>query len=86
MMPGIGLSQTIEGGDVAISAEAKHEHTAGDTEKALLSERFGGKYYGAFTLGHDIDEPNAQARFVDGVLELTLPKSPNSLPKKIIVQ
>ena len=51
----------------------------------VLAERFSGKYYRAFTLGHEIDEANAQARYVDGVLELTLPKSPDSMPRKIAV-
>jgi HSP20 family protein len=88
-LPGIrkdDINITISGAEVAISADAKHEQTAGNGEKALLNERFEGKYYRAFTLGHEIDEGNAQARYVDGVLELTLPKSPDAMPKKITIQ
>ena len=88
-LPGIhkdAINITINGAEVAITAEAKREQTVGEGERALLSERFEGKYHRVFTLGHDIDEANAQAKYVDGVLELTLPKSPNSLPKKITIQ
>ena len=88
-LPGVrkeDINVTIEGSEVAISAEAKREQDANDVEKPLLTERFSGKYYRALTLGHEIDEANAQARCVDGVLELTLPKSPDSMPKKITIQ
>ena len=88
-LPGIrkeDINITINGAEVAISADAKRQQPLGDGKKALLNERFEGKYYRAFTLGHDIDEGNAQARYADGVLELTLPKSPDSMPKKITIQ
>jgi HSP20 family protein len=88
-LPGIrkeDIEITINGAEVVLSAEAKREQTAGNGEKALLNERFEGKYYRAITFGYDIDEANAQAKYVDGVLELTLPKSPNALPKKITIQ
>ena len=88
-LPGIGkedINITINGAEVAISAEAKREHTTGEGEKALLNERFEGKYYRAFTLDREIDEATAQARYADGVLELTLPKSANAMPKRITIQ
>ena len=88
-VPGIrkdDINITINGAEVAISAEAKREHAASDAEKALLNERVAGKYYRSFSLGHEIDEANAQAKYVDGVLELTLPKSPHSMPKRITIQ
>lgn len=88
-LPGIrkeDINITINAAEVAISADAKREQTVGDGEKALLNERFEGKYYRAFTLGHEVDEANAQARYTDGVLELTLPKSPDAMPKKITIQ
>lgn len=88
-LPGVrkeDINITINAAEVAISADAKREQTVGDGEKALLNERFEGKYYRAFTLGHEVDEANAQARYTDGVLELTLPKSPDAMPKKITIQ
>lgn len=88
-LPGVrkeDVNITIDGAEVTITAEAKREETAGDAEKALLSERFAGKYHRAFTLGHEIDDGNAQARYHDGVLELTLPKSPHAMPKRLTIQ
>ena len=85
-LPGVrkeDINVTINGAEVGISAETKQEWTPGESDRPLLAERFSGKYYRAFTLGHEIDEANAQARYVDGVLELTLPKSPDSMPRKI---
>lgn len=87
-MPGVrkeDINVTIDGSDVTISAELKREHKAED-EKLLLSERTVEKYYRSFSLEHEIDEANVQARYADGVLELTLPKSARSLQKKITVQ
>jgi HSP20 family protein len=88
-LPGIrkdDINITIDGAQVTISADVKREQAAGENEKVLLTERFEGKYYRAFTLGHEIDEANAQARYVDGVLELTLPKSPDAMPRRITIQ
>ena len=88
-LPGIrkeDINITIHGAEIAISADAKREKAAGDGEKALLNERFEGKYYRAFALGHEVDQANAEARYTDGVLELTLPKSPDAMPKKITIQ
>src|SRR4051812_32545144 len=70
-LPGVrkeDINVTIEGADVGISAEAKREQTVGENEKQLLAERGAGKFYRSFTLGHEIDDTNAQARYADGVL------------------
>jgi HSP20 family protein len=88
-LPGIrkeDINISVVGADLTISAEAKREQVAGDGEHALLQERFAGKYHRMLSLGHEIDESKAQARHVNGVLELTLPKSANSLPKRITIQ
>ena len=88
-LPGLrkeDVNISIVGADVTLSAEAKREHAVGNGEKALLEERFAGKYHRVLSLGHEIDEAKAQAKYVNGVLELTLPKSANSLPKRITIQ
>ena len=88
-LPGVrkeDINVTIEGPEVAISAEVKREENGNQREEALVTERFAGKYYRSFTLGHEIDRDNAQARYVDGVLELTLPKSADAMPKRITIQ
>jgi HSP20 family protein len=87
-MPGVrkeDINVSLNGNEVAISAEVKNEKEAKDGERTLRSERFYGKLYRAFTLEHPVDEANAQARYVDGVLELTLPKSEAAMPKRVTV-
>ena len=87
-MPGVrkeDINVSINGNEVAISAEVKNEKEAKDGEKTLRTERYYGKVYRAFTLEHPVDEAKAEARYADGVLELTLPKSEAAMPKRIAV-
>ncbi|MBX9810421.1 MAG: Hsp20/alpha crystallin family protein [Burkholderiales bacterium] len=87
-IPGVrkeDISVTIDGDQVSIAAEVKREKDVKDDEKALWSERHYGKLYRAFTLGHEIDQANAQAKYTDGVLELTLPKSESASGKRVTV-
>ncbi len=76
-IPGVkkeDIHVTIEGNQVAISAEVKKEKEVKDGEKVLRSERYYGKASRAFTLDQDVDEATAQAKYNNGVLELVLPK------------
>lgn len=76
-IPGVkkdDIHVNIDGNQVSISAEVKNEKEVKDGEKVLRSERYYGKVSRAFTLGQDVDEEAAQAKYNDGVLELSLPK------------
>lgn len=76
-LPGVkkeDIQVTIDGSQVAISAEAKHEKDVKEGETVLRSERYYGKVSRTFALDSDVDEASAQARYENGVLELTLPK------------
>jgi HSP20 family protein len=77
---------SIEGNQVSISAETKTEKEEKKGEKVLRSERYFGKVERSFTLAHDVDEAKCQAKYSDGVLELTLPKKAVSSAKKLAVQ
>ena len=88
-IPGVkkeDIHVTIEGNQVAISAEAKTRREQKDGEKVLRSERSYGKAYRAFTLAQDVDEASAQAKYSEGVLELTLPKKAASSAKRLSIQ
>jgi len=88
-IPGVkkeDIHVTIDGNQVAISAESKYEHEQKEGEKVLRSERRYGKAYRAFTLAQDVDEASAEAKYVDGVLELTLPKKAATSAKRLSVQ
>lgn len=87
-IPGVkkdDIHVTIESNQVAISAEIKQEKEVKDGEKVLRSERFYGKVARSFTLGNDIDEASSQAKYTDGVLELTLPKKKATSAKKLSI-
>lgn len=87
-IPGVkkeDINITIDGDEVAISAEVKNEKEVKDGERVLRAERYYGKVYRAFALGQDVDEAAAQAKYADGVLQLTLPKKAAAASKRITV-
>jgi HSP20 family protein len=88
-IPGVkkeDINVTIEGNQVSISAEMKKEKEEKKGDKVLRSERYYGKVARSFTLAHDVDEAKSQAKYADGVLELTLPKKAGNSTKKLKVQ
>ncbi len=87
-LPGVNkedINITIDGNQVAVSAEVKEEKEAREGEKLLRQERYFGKVYRAFSLAQDVDEGTATARYNNGVLELTLPKKQAASAKKLRV-
>jgi HSP20 family protein len=88
-MPGVkkdDINISIDGDEVAISAEIKNEKEAREGERTLRSERYYGKVYRAFALGQPVDEDGAAAKYSDGILELTLPKKAAAQAKRIAIQ
>lgn len=77
-LPGVkkeDIAVEIEGNQVSLTAEVTREKEEKKGETVVHSERYYGKQYRSFTLGRDIDRKKAEAKFENGVLELTLPKS-----------
>jgi HSP20 family protein len=88
-IPGVkkdDIHVSVEGGLVTIAAETKRESDKKEGEKIIHSERFYGKTSRSFTLGQDVDEANAKAKFDNGVLELTLPKRAVSASRRLTVE
>ncbi len=88
-IPGVkkeDIHVSIDGNQISISAETKMEKDVKEGEKVLRSERYSGKVARSFTLSHEVDESNAQARYTDGVLELTLPKKVANSAKELTIQ
>ena len=88
-IPGVKKEEiqvSIDGNQVAISAEVKRQKEDKQGEKALRTERYYGKVYRAFSLGQDVDQEQAQARYENGVLELTLPKRAAASTRRLAVQ
>jgi HSP20 family protein len=88
-IPGVqkeDINVDIDGNVVSISAEVKEEKEEKEGERVIRSERYYGSMSRSFSLAQDVDEKTANAKYADGVLELTLPKKPGSHPGKIAVQ
>ena len=76
----------VDGAQVTLEAEVKREKEAAKDERVLHSERVYGKVTRSFSLPQELDEEKAEAKFRDGVLELTLPKKAAAARKAIAIQ
>jgi len=87
-IPGVDkkdIDLSIDGNQIAISAEVKRESTKKEGEKNVFSERYYGKMYRSFSTPTEVDAAKAEARYDSGVLTLTLPKKGNGQSRKIAV-
>ncbi len=88
-IPGVkkeDIQVNIDGDQVSISAEARAEKEVKESERVLHRERYYGKVARAFSLGADIDQAAASAKYADGVLELTLPKKAEAAGRQLTIQ
>jgi HSP20 family protein len=87
-LPGVNrddLNIEIENDTLNVSVERKFEAPEG--YRSLRSEHAESvTYRRTFELGRHVASDRIQARFADGVLELTLPKSDQALPRRIEVK
>ncbi len=87
-MPGVrkeDIDVRIDGNMVTISAELKKERESKEPGRVLRHERQYGYASRAFTLSSAVDESKADARYENGVLELTLPKKGAAETKRLAV-
>lgn len=87
-LPGVkkeDIQVTIDGAQVTLTAEARREREAAEGERVLHTERSYGKLARTLTLPQEIDQDKADAKFRDGLLELSLPKKADSARKQIQV-
>jgi HSP20 family protein len=88
-LPGVkkdDIQVSIDGSQVTLTAEVKQEKETSKDERVLHAERVFGKVTRSFTLPQEVDEGKAEAKFRDGVLELTLPKKAAAQRKQIAIQ
>lgn len=87
-IPGVkkdDIKVAIDGNQVSITAEVKKEEEK-KTGSMIRSERYYGQQYRSFTLAQDVDDTKAEAKYQDGMLELTLPKKPGTGGKQLAVK
>ena len=84
-VPGVaagGVDLGLENGVLEITA-----HRRTDEPKEPDYEEFRPRsYYRAFALSDEVDAGKIEAKLADGVLTVTLPKSPEARPRKIKVE
>lgn len=88
-IPGVkkeDIKVSIEGGTVSIRAEVKSEKEEKTEGNMVRSERYYGEQFRSFSLPQEVDESKAEARYENGVLNLTLPKKEGSAKKQITIQ
>ena len=87
-IPGVkkeDIHVSVEGNRISISAEVKQRKEEKEGERVLRSERSYGMASRSFSLADEVDQSKVQAKYTDGVLELTLPKKPGSSRKEIAI-
>ena len=87
-MPGVkkeDIHVQIDGNRVSISAEVKRESEKKEGERVLRTERYYGSVARTFSLGSEMDESKAIAKFDNGVLTLTLPKKTAPASKRLTI-
>lgn len=88
-IPGVDKNDieiSVDGGQVAISAETRRSSEKKESEHSLVNERYVGRVYRAFSLPAEVDSARADAHYEGGVLTLTLPKKPNGSSQRIAVK
>ena len=87
-IPGVkkdDIHVTVDGNRVSISAEVKQEKEVKEGERTIRCERSYGMASRTFSLADEVDQSKVQAKYADGVLELTLPKKSGSMRKEISI-
>ena len=85
-VPGVrkeDIAVHIDGNQVTISADVKRESHEPSSGKVLRSERYLGQCTRSFWLDSPIDESRAEAKYENGLLQLTLPKKAGGSAKRL---
>ncbi|MBK6658804.1 MAG: Hsp20/alpha crystallin family protein [Proteobacteria bacterium] len=87
-VPGVNpeaIEVSMENGVLTISGERRSERSEERAGGARRVERLYGNFYRRFALPDSVDAENVEARSVNGVLEVVIPKKAQVQPKKIKV-
>lgn len=88
-IPGVSLQNlkvTVEDGVLTISGEKRQEQEEGEEGAYYVFERRYGRFERRFTLPSNVDAEHIRARYVNGILEVTLPKTEAAKPRQIQIQ
>jgi HSP20 family protein len=79
-IPGVtknDIKVSVDGNQVSVSAEVRKEKEQKEGNKLIRCERYYGSISRTFTLDESVDQEASQAKYENGVLQLTLPKKHN---------
>ena len=88
-LPGVrkeDIRVSIEGPRVSIAAETKGEKETKEGDRVLHTERYATSYARSFELPAEVTEDNADAKYENGVLTLTLPKRAAVASRRLTVK
>lgn len=84
-LPGVSKDQVkveTDKNQITVRAERKEEKKS-ESKKKYLSEMYYGSYTRSFTLPSQVDENKVEAKFENGVLTVTVPKTESMKAKQI---
>lgn len=87
-LPGVkkeDITVEVDGNQVSITAETKKETEEKEGDTVLHTERYYGRQSRTFMLSSEIDRNAVEAKFADGVLNLTLPKTAAAQVQRITI-
>ncbi|MCA8091932.1 Hsp20/alpha crystallin family protein [Burkholderia anthina] len=87
-LPGVAkedIDIEVKGATVSINAKIERNREQKDGERVIRRERYSGALSRSFSLSAEIDDANATATYLDGVLSLILPKKAPVGQKKLTI-
>ena len=87
-VPGVSpedIEISMENGVLSIAGRREQEKTEQAAGMRRV-ERVSGRFYRRFTLPDAADSENVAARYANGILEVTVPKQTQVLPRRITVE
>lgn len=88
-IPGVkkeDIKVNVDGNRVSISTETKQAKEEKKGGRVICSECYAGSSYRSFSLDSNVDEAKVQAKYDNGILELTLPKKNGNGARQIQVK
>jgi HSP20 family protein len=83
-LPGVEMKDIeLSFSEGMLSLKAQRPAEDGD---ALYSSRWSGRFERVIAIGTDVDDEHIRATLKNGVLAVTLPKSPEHLPRRIQIE
>ncbi len=84
-LPGVkkeDVNVQLHDGVLTIEASHSEENEEKKDGKVVLKERRTGKFMRSFSLGPEVHDEDINAKFNDGVLEVTVPKASEKVPAR----